>query len=501
MNSASNSSSEAAGAPRRRVVVATHNAHKVTEICAILDIPGWEFVSLDELGIFEEAVEDASNFVGNARIKAQFAYERCKLAILAGDSTLAQLATPAGEFGSAQFAVLADDSGLAVDALGGAPGVFSSRYAEVDADDAANNQKLLAELEGLSDIERAAAFVCALVFIDEQGNETVAEGSCIGRIGTEPRGNNGFGYDPLFLVPKYAYERTLAELSAGEKNALSHRALALKQLRGLLVEAEQHTDSESESDEPRHCPHERLSDDESSQAAREVQHTATSPKKQIVAFDFDGTLIDASSPVRLITRLNRDRIMSKRAVVKSMLWGARYKTGSELDQAKPRRYIFASFKNFSASDANAIMKNLYHEELRQKLRPQAIAALKHHQEAGQELVIVSASFAPIISELCKEFGIQEYICTQMEVVAGSYTGETIGDPPESEQKLVQFTAWANDKYGIDGWELAYAYGDHHSDIPLMETARHPIAVDPDRRLDLIAKERGWQVHDWPLNET
>jgi len=217
-----------------------------------------------------------------------------------------------------------------------------------------------------------------------------------------------------------------------------------------------------------------------------------------VVFDFDGTLINTSSPVKLITRLSRDRIMPKWSVFLSMLWGLWYKLGVERDQRKPRRYLFSSFKNSHASDANAIMKNLYHEELRNHLRPQALAALEQHREAGQHIIVVSASFDPIIEELCKELRVEDYICTQMEIIDASYTGETLREPPESEQKLIQFTEWANTKFGAGGWVLTHAYGDHHSDVPLMETAEHPVAVDPDNKLAGIANKRGWPIHIWPL---
>ena len=135
------------------------------------------------------------------------------------------------------MAVLADDSGLEVDALGGAPGVFSARYAGPDGDDAANNAKLLAELAAVPDAERTARFVCTLVFIDEDGTESVARGTIEGAIGREPRGSEGFGYDPLFVPndqPQRAVDAgeklTSAEMEPAEKNAVSHRGKALRAL-------------------------------------------------------------------------------------------------------------------------------------------------------------------------------------------------------------------------------------------------------------------------------
>lgn len=196
----------------KTVVIATNNAHKVAEITTALNFEGWEFKTLREMGVESDPVEDADSFEGNARIKAQAAREAC-----------------------AGCAALADDSGLEVDALGGAPGVYSSRYAGEDGNDAANNAKLLCELEGVPEADRTARFVCTLVFIDEDGTESVARGTIEGRIGYEVRGSEGFGYDPLFLPDEYAGALTLAEVSQDEKNAISHRGNALRALKAKLA--------------------------------------------------------------------------------------------------------------------------------------------------------------------------------------------------------------------------------------------------------------------------
>lgn len=200
----------------KTVVIATNNAHKVAEIRSALNFEGWEFATLREAGIASDPAEDAGTFEGNARIKARAAREAAE----------AVLGRP--------VAVLADDSGLEVDALGGAPGVYSSRYAGADGDDGANNAKLLSEMAAVPDGERAARFVCTLVFIDEDGAETVARGTIEGAIGREARGEEGFGYDPLFLPEAFGGARTLAEVSQAEKNAISHRGSALRTLRDAL---------------------------------------------------------------------------------------------------------------------------------------------------------------------------------------------------------------------------------------------------------------------------
>jgi XTP/dITP diphosphohydrolase len=197
--------------PQKRVVVATRNAGKLDEIRAALPFPHWRFVSSAELGDWPEPEETGETFEENAHIKAVAARER---------------------FG---LAALADDSGLEVDALDGEPGVYSSRYAGPCATDSENNSRLLLALGDVPAQARAARFRCVMVFIDEDGTEVVASGTCEGVIGSEPRGVGGFGYDPLFR-PNASSGRTMAELSTAEKNAISHRGAALRALREALLD-------------------------------------------------------------------------------------------------------------------------------------------------------------------------------------------------------------------------------------------------------------------------
>ncbi len=203
-----------------RVVVASNNAHKVKEINEILSMEGCEFVSLQSCGNFPEPIENGESFIANARIKARAAHEETGL--------------PA----------IADDSGLVVDALDGAPGIFSARYASLEESsagtfayesvDKANNARLLRELAhaGATNPEqRSARFVCTIIYIDEHGDEHTAMGVCEGVIGFGEQGTNGFGYDPLFFPDTYGYSRSMAELSSEEKNAISHRGAALRALK------------------------------------------------------------------------------------------------------------------------------------------------------------------------------------------------------------------------------------------------------------------------------
>lgn len=199
----------------KTIVLATNNAHKVSEISHALDFSDWEFKTLRDLGIDSDPVEDAGTFEGNARIKARAAHEA-----------------------SAGLAALADDSGLEVDALAGAPGVLSARFAGVDATDEQNNEKLLCELESVPGAARTARFVCTLVLIDEDGSERIARGTVEGRIGYEPQGDGGFGYDPLFWPDVFEGSCTLAEVPQERKNAVSHRGNALRALRRQIEDSQ-----------------------------------------------------------------------------------------------------------------------------------------------------------------------------------------------------------------------------------------------------------------------
>lgn len=207
-NSENQSSNAVAFDPNTTVVVATGNAHKLVEIEAILSkvMPGMSFVALGQLGDFPDPEENGQTFRDNALIKAMAALDEVDC-----------------------VAAIADDSGICVDALDGAPGIYSARYAGEHGNDAANNQKLLAELADVADEDRTARFHSTVALVYRDGSVLVGEGDCEGVIGHEPKGNNGFGYDPLFW-PEDAPGKTMAELEPDEKNAISHRFHALQNL-------------------------------------------------------------------------------------------------------------------------------------------------------------------------------------------------------------------------------------------------------------------------------
>ena len=187
-----------------KILLASHNKNKIAELEALLKTV-WadaEVVSLSDVGFTDEIIEDGTTFEENALIKAR---------------TGARLG----------YITVADDSGLMVDALGGAPGVYSARYAGEDGNTEKNNAKLLAALQGVPQDKRTAHFVSVVACVFPDGREDiVVRGECPGEILTSPRGKTGFGYDPLFWYAPFG--KTYAEMTAEEKNSISHRGVAMQ---------------------------------------------------------------------------------------------------------------------------------------------------------------------------------------------------------------------------------------------------------------------------------
>jgi XTP/dITP diphosphohydrolase len=196
-----------------RLLIATRSEHKLRELRELLSLARADLVSLEDLGVDGDPIEDGETFEANAEIKARFG------AAATGLPTLA------------------DDSGIEVDALGGKPGVWTRRYAGEDATDADNNAKLLAALDGLPPDRRRARYVCALVLAVPGEPLVEVRGECPGRIATEPRGTGGFGYDPIFEPEQEVPGgRTFGQWSAEEKHRISHRGRAARAIAPMLAE-------------------------------------------------------------------------------------------------------------------------------------------------------------------------------------------------------------------------------------------------------------------------
>ena len=193
------------------IVLATRNLKKVGEIKALLADTPVNVLSLLDFPDIPDTPETGATFAGNAEIKARAASQAT------------------GEI------VLADDSGLEVDALGGEPGVYSNRFAGPGASDCDKYMRILELLEGVPDEKRTARFRAVMAVATPEGDVTVVEGVCEGRIARKPKGTNGFGYDPIFYLPELG--KMMAELTPEEKNAISHRGKALRAAKNLLIQA------------------------------------------------------------------------------------------------------------------------------------------------------------------------------------------------------------------------------------------------------------------------
>ncbi|GAA0675886.1 MULTISPECIES: RdgB/HAM1 family non-canonical purine NTP pyrophosphatase [Clostridium] len=198
----------------KKIIVASNNKHKIQEIEAILKDIDIEVVSLKDEGIFIEVEEDGTTFKENSYKKAKEIYDY--LISKKYDN----------------FIVMADDSGISVDALNGEPGVYSARYAGEPSDSDKNNEKLLENLKDIPWENRGGSFICHITLIDDNGISYDAEGVVRGIVTTELRGRDGFGYDPLFYIEKY--KKTFGEIDSYEKNKISHRSLALGKVREIV---------------------------------------------------------------------------------------------------------------------------------------------------------------------------------------------------------------------------------------------------------------------------
>lgn len=202
-----------------RIVFATGNKNKMREIREILGGLGMEILSMKEAGVDGDIVENGTSFTENSMIKAKAVHEM----IREKSSEEAR-----------ETIVLADDSGLEVDYLNGEPGIYSARYMGEDTSYTIKNNKIIERLEGVPDEERTARFVCAISAVLPDGKTYSCQGTMEGRIGYEIAGENGFGYDPIFFLPEFG--KTSAEISPEEKNSISHRGKALREMAKLLGE-------------------------------------------------------------------------------------------------------------------------------------------------------------------------------------------------------------------------------------------------------------------------
>lgn len=223
-------------------------------------------------------------------------------------------------------------------------------------------------------------------------------------------------------------------------------------------------------------------------------------KVKIAAFDFDGTSIEGSSPSWLVNRLILEFKISPITSLKIGFWGIAYKWHLPQSESWVRGQVFKAFEGKPKEEVDEYLRSFYDKFIAKRFRPRADEAMRKCIDEGCEVVVVSASFEPIVLRAMEQHPFQHQISTRMMVAEdGTYTREVDGSPIEGEQKLAALRHWCDGRFGEGNWELEYAYSDHHSDEPLLSYARHPFVVCPNTGLSKIAKKRDWPVLDWEIS--
>ncbi len=226
--------------------------------------------------------------------------------------------------------------------------------------------------------------------------------------------------------------------------------------------------------------------------------SCVSPKQvQVAVFDFDGTSISGNSPVLLIKYLVKQRMIKPSVVFRTMLWGAAYKLRLPQNESWVRGLVFRTFSGRPKHEVDAFLYEFYDQVIEERWRKDAEEAMRSHTAQGHVVFIVSATFEPIIERAMQSHPFDHQVSTKMRVDGqGNYTCEVDGKPVEGAEKVAAVGRLADELFGAGGWRLAFAYGDHYSDRPLLYAAEKAYAVTPDNALDRTAASEGWQTLHW-----
>lgn len=218
---------------------------------------------------------------------------------------------------------------------------------------------------------------------------------------------------------------------------------------------------------------------------------------ELAVYDFDGTSIDGNSPVLLVRRLARKRMLKLSVIARILLWAAAYKLRLPQSEAWVRGLVFRAFRGRPKDEVDRFLSEFYDEVIASRFRSAAEESMRAHQEAGRVVVVVSASFEPILIQAQKGHPFDFQVSTRMECdESGAYTCRVEGTPVEGEEKPRAIARFADARYGRGNWKVTHAYGDHHSDRPMLRMAEHPVAVSPDSSLSRTARRNGWEIVDW-----
>lgn len=217
---------------------------------------------------------------------------------------------------------------------------------------------------------------------------------------------------------------------------------------------------------------------------------------RVAAFDLDGTILDGESPLKLTTSLLRHRQLPIHKAFFMGLWGIRYRLRLPHAEATPRELLFSSLTEPTVEEVDEEIMDVFNRRIRKHIRPGAVREIQKCREEGMVLLLASASFKPITTTIVEELGFDHQVSTIMEEKDDHYTGKVQGHPVQGREKLDLIVKLCDEQFGVDGWVLERAYSDHYSDVPMLECALHPIVIDPDPKLERIAKKRDWQIVNW-----
>lgn len=218
---------------------------------------------------------------------------------------------------------------------------------------------------------------------------------------------------------------------------------------------------------------------------------------ELAVYDFDGTSIDGNSPVLLVRKLARKRMLKLSVIARILLWAAAYKLRLPQSEAWVRGLVFRAFRGRPKEEVDRFLSEFYDEVIAPRFRDAAEASMREHQKAGRVVVVVSASFEPILIQAQKGHPFDFQVSTRMVCdETGAYTCRVEGAPVEGDEKPRAIRRFADARYGKGGWKVTHAYGDHHSDRPMLRMAEHPVAVSPDSSLRRTALKNGWEIADW-----
>lgn len=220
-------------------------------------------------------------------------------------------------------------------------------------------------------------------------------------------------------------------------------------------------------------------------------------KARVVAFDIDGTLLRGQSGTLILKYLMTRHLVRIKNIALCSWWGIRYKLHLPYRQNEPRERIFSDLSKYTPEGIHRIMEMFHDDVMVPRYRAEGVAQVKRHIEAGDHVALVSATFEEVAKVARDYLGCEAAMGTVMERdAAGRYTGAVEGETPAGEEKVRRIRQWADEAFGADGWELVHAYGDHHTDAPMLQMAQVAHAVNPDLALRRFARRQGWETLEW-----